>query len=58
MVLDSDVLFFNYPEEILEFINGNTDYDSLISKQDGTYGLMLSPDYLIKYDILKTTSDI
>ncbi len=53
MVLDSDVLFFNRPEEILNFINGNADCDSLISRHDGTYDLMLSSDYSTKYDIFK-----
>lgn len=53
MILDSDVLFFNCPEEILKFINGGADCDSLISRHDGAYDLMLSPDYSAKYDILK-----
>ncbi len=53
MVLDSDVLFFNRPEEILRFINGDTDCDALISRHDGTYNLMLSPNYSTKYDIFK-----
>lgn len=53
MVLDSDVLFFNRPEEIFKFINGDSDSDSLISRHDGTYNLMLRPDYSTKYDILK-----
>ncbi len=53
MVLDSDILFFNRPEEILKFINGNADCDSLISRHEGTYDLMLLPDYLSKYSILK-----
>ena len=57
MVLDSDVLFFNYPQEILEFINDGNNYDSLISKHDGTYDLKLSENYLKKYDILKNGAD-
>lgn len=57
MVLDSDVLFFDYPQEILEFINGNSNYDSLISKHDGIYDLQLSDNYLKKYNILKNDAD-
>lgn len=57
MVLDSDVLFFNRPEEILKFINGDTDCDSLILRHDGIYDLMLSPDYSVKYNILKNEAD-
>ena len=53
MVLDSDVLFFNRPEEILKFINENPDCDSLISRHDGSCDLMLLPDYSTKHDILK-----
>lgn len=52
MVLDSDVLFFNYPREILEFIEGKSGYDSLISDQDGIYDLKLSDDYSKKYNLL------
>lgn len=57
MVLDSDVLFFNYPGEISEFINGNSSYDSLISDQNGTYDLKLPDDYLRKYNILNSHAD-
>ncbi len=57
MVLDSDVLFFNRPEEILKFMDGDIDCDSLASKQDGTYNLMLQPDYLARYDLFKNKAD-
>lgn len=57
VVLDSDVLFFNYPQEIMEFVNGNSDYDYLISKHNGTYDLKLPDDYLKKYNILKNEAD-
>lgn len=57
MVLDSDVLFFNRPEEILKFINGDADCDSLILRHGGTYDLRLSPDYSAKYNILKNEAD-
>mgnify|MGYP001561184148 FL=1 len=57
MVLDSDILFFNRPEEILKFINEDADCDSLISRHDGTYNLMLPPDYLSKYGIFKNEAD-
>lgn len=57
MVLDSDVLFFNYPQEIMEFIHGNSNYDSLISKHDGTYDLKMSDDYLKKYNILNNSAN-
>jgi len=57
MVLDSDVLFFGCPGEILKFINEDAGYDSLISRHDGTYNLMLKPDYLSKYNILKNEAN-
>lgn len=57
MVLDSDVLFFGYPNEILEFISGAGNCDSLISKHDGIYNLKMSDDYLKKYNILKNNAD-
>lgn len=57
MILDSDVLFFGYPREILEFISGAINCDSLISKHDGTYDLKMSDDYLKKRNILKNNAD-
>lgn len=58
MVLDSDVLFFNYPQEILEFFSGNSNYDSLVSKHNGTHNLKLSEDYMEKHNILKNYTDL
>lgn len=53
MVLDSDVLFFNTPEEIINFIvNNENNYDSLISTHDGSYDLRVSDNYLASYDLV------
>lgn len=51
MLMDSDILFFNKPQEIIDFVNGQTDCDVLVSKQPGTYDLMVSDDYASKYHI-------
>ena len=57
MVIDSDILFFSYPQEILEFICGNSDYDSLITKNSGSYDLELLESYFRKHDILRGSAD-
>lgn len=57
MLLDSDILFFNRPEEILEFIHGDSNYDSLITKNSGKYDLELSENYFKKYESLKGSAD-
>lgn len=57
MVLDSDVLFFNHPEEILEFINKDTDHDSLVTENSSIYDLRLQESYLKKYNILERRGD-
>ena len=51
MLMDSDILFFNKPQEIIDFVNGQTDCDALVSKQPGSYDLMVSDDYINKYHI-------
>jgi hypothetical protein len=51
MLMDSDILFFNKPQEIIDFVNGQTDYDVLVSKQPGSYDLMVNSDYANKYNI-------
>ncbi len=58
IVLDSDVLFFNRPREILEFIEGGSSYDSLISKHNEAYDLKLSEDYAERHNILKNYADL
>lgn len=57
MVLDSDVLFFKKPSEILEFINGKSPYEALISCHDGTYDLMTSEEYSRKHELLRKKTD-
>lgn len=57
MVLDSDVLFFNKPLEILEFINGKNPHSALISHHDGTYDLMVSEEYSRKHELLRKKTD-
>ena len=50
MVLDTDVLFFNEPQEIRGFML-NDQYDSLISAHDGSYDLGIDKNYLNKHDL-------
>ena len=57
MILDSDILFFNRPDEILEFIYENSGHDSLITKNSGRYDLGLSENYFKKYEFLKNNAD-
>lgn len=47
MIMDSDILFFNRPQEIVDFIRGKLHKDALISRNygDQPYDLMMNPDY-------------
>ncbi len=51
MIMDSDILFFHKPQEIINFVNGQVDCDALISRQPGSYDLMINNDYADKYHI-------
>ena len=51
MLMDSDILFFKKPQEIINFINEQTGWDALVSKQPGTYDLMINNDYADKHQI-------
>lgn len=52
IVLDSDILFFNKPTELIEFINKTRpDLDALISRHDGDYDLKLTKSYIEKYNL-------
>ncbi len=53
MVLDSDVLFFNRPAEIIDFISGKLDYDAIISGISGEadFKIKVSDEYDKKYDL-------
>lgn len=53
MLMDGDILFFHKPQEIIDFVNGQTDCDALVSKQQGSYDLMVSDDYMNKYHLLE-----
>ncbi len=45
MILDSDVLFLNKPQEIVDFVNGKNSCDAMISRQYGTYDLKINESY-------------
>jgi len=57
MVMDSDILFFKKPQEIVDFINGQINCDSLISRQPGSYDLMIDDAYADKYHIYEKRAD-
>lgn len=52
MVMDSDVLFFNKPQELIDLIEGRVHFDAMISRQYGSYDLEVSDDYLKKYSLI------
>ncbi len=52
MVMDSDVLFFKRPEEIIKFVNGQTNYQALVSRQYGSYDLLMDKVYARKHDLI------
>jgi hypothetical protein len=52
MVLDSDILFFNRPEDIINFVKGSAPCEALISGIPDTYAkfnISAKGDYLAKY---------
>ena len=49
MICDSDILFFKRPDEVIDFINGKSQFDALISCQYGTYDLMMNKEYEQRY---------
>ena len=51
MLLDGDVLFFKKPDEILAFVNGQSVYDALVSRQYGSYDLKVDDYYSSKYKL-------
>lgn len=58
MVLDSDILFCNYPKEIVDFLKGQPKIDALVSGIYTTpFDLAVSPDYLSRYDLLGKRAD-
>jgi len=52
MVLDSDVLFFKRPEEVIEFVEGNSGKDALISQARGRFSIKTDSNYLKKHDLI------
>lgn len=53
MLLDSDVLFFRRPLEVIDFIQNKVEYDALVSGQNGTYNLMVNEEYAKSYDLIR-----
>ncbi len=53
MIFDSDILFFKKPTEIIDFVNGKSSFDALISRQYGTYDLMVNKEYEIKHKFIE-----
>jgi len=53
MFLDSDILFFDRLNEIIDFINDKNNLDAVISRSKATYPLSLDDDYLKKYNLIE-----
>jgi len=53
MIFDSDILFFKKPTEIIDFINGKSSFDALISRQFGTYDLVVDKKYEVKHKLIE-----
>lgn len=51
ILMDGDVLFFKKPHELISFVNGGSEYDAMVSRQNGGYDLMVKDDYADKYRI-------
>ena len=53
MICDSDILFFKKPNEVIDFVNGKSSFDALISRQYGNYDLMVDKEYETKYKLIE-----
>jgi hypothetical protein len=53
IVMDSDILFFGYPKEIVDFVRSESNEDALASSQDGTYDLGVQREYQEKHQLIK-----
>lgn len=53
MIMGDDVLFFKRPQEIVDFVEGRSPYQSLISEQSGDYNLGMDEYYMSKYQLIK-----
>lgn len=51
MILDSDVLFFNKPQEIIDFVENEAGLDALAEAQNGDYNLAVDADYLAEHNL-------
>lgn len=51
MLMDGDILFFHQPQEIIDFVNGQSDCEALVSKQHGSYDIKVNDNYAAKYHI-------
>ncbi|MDP3792316.1 MAG: hypothetical protein Q8Q89_01160 [bacterium] len=53
MIMGDDILFFKRPQEIIDFVEGRSPYQSLISEQSGDYDLGMDEYYASKYQLIK-----
>lgn len=58
MICDSDLLFFKRPTEIIDFVNGKSQFDALISRHNKTYDLMVSKEYEEKHKLIEKSADL
>ncbi|MBI2676568.1 MAG: hypothetical protein HYX21_01265 [Candidatus Yanofskybacteria bacterium] len=58
MVLDSDVLFFKKPEEIVRFVKGSCGRDALISQAGGGFAVRVNSSYLNKYNLTQKNIEL
>ena len=53
MVLDSDVLFFKKPDEIIDFVKNRSKFEALVSMQNSSYDLMVKDEYFRGHRLLE-----
>ena len=56
MICDTDILFFKRPDEIINFVNGKSQFDALVSRQ-GVYDLMVSKEYEQRHQLIEKHAD-
>ena len=54
IITDTDILFYKFPTEVVDFINGKTNYDALVQRQgkgEAEFDLMMDDFYMEKYKL-------
>lgn len=54
IITDTDILFYKFPTEVVDFVNGRTNYDALVQRQgkgEVEFDLMMDDFYMEKYKL-------